>query len=473
MIGQQQITLLDASDIIRGMTSSSELNDGGFSNETEAVNLINTPGAVYAPAALVNADTDTILDGHIIASCADGAASASFNRMVVTSDGDFMTYNGTKLADVTGGQDTTQTYQKGFTDMVPWAGRIYVTSKEYLTEWVLPSTFTSSFQFAAMANSAVPHPLLVYENNLYIADGNLLKRMTSAGGSVSTILTLASGDFIQAMGVDQGSGKMVLSIVNGQNISATLSRPSKVAWYDGFSNKFLKVIQVEDMVTAFHSHRGITYVGYGQNLGYLTGSGVQFLRKLKNVALDSTELPYKHNFSSIGETLCVLDDFQVLAYGPVRTGGENVFYYIAYNRVDTNNFSCIFNAGNNKLGLGIDTSNKFYTLDVTSVATIDQFDFYTKTIPFPRPIHPKAIIVEYADTTSDSSSNNVIGYKTQDREAGKGLTLFGGTATYTYELNPLIGFIEDEQVRSMKLNIVNVTKNKGIKRIILYYDPAE
>lgn len=472
MIGQRQV-ILDVSEWIKGMSSGKYMPDGGFSDDTEAVNMIAEPGVLYAPATLVDGDSDAILDDEIIASSPDHAAASPSDRLVVTADGDFMRYNGTKLLDVTGGQDTTQTYAKGFTDMVNFDGETYVTSKEKLARWSGTQTF--DFVFASMANTALPHPLVVFENNLYIGDGNLLKRMTAAAGTPATVLTLATNEFIQALGVDPGSGKLLISIVYGQNISGTINRTNKVLWYDGFANKVIKVIRVEDMVTAFHNHSGNVIVGYGVNIGILTGSGIRFLRKLVESALDSTKLPYKHSFASMGSTMCVIDGTKVLAWGPVRTGGDNVFYYIAKNKVNSNIIDAIFNAGNNKLGMSMATS-KFRTLDITSKATLDKFDFYTNWVEFPRPIILRAIYYQFVNNLS--TANLTLNFDDQsnggtERELQQLYAANTATSEFFAHGARVTSTIDTGKLYAIRLRIQNSTTNDGLKRIIIYYDFAE
>ena len=465
MIGSKQL-VIDASEFLKGMSVNEELADVGFSPSTEGVNLTKTPGVIYAPAIQVDGDSDVILDDEIIASCPDHAAASPSDRLVVTADGDFMRFNGTKLLDVTGGQDTTQTYAKGFTDIVNFAAETYATSKEYLARWSGTQTF--NFQFAANTNAALPHPLVVFENNLYSADGNLLKRMTGAAAAPATILTLATNEFIQALGIDPTSGKILVSVVYGQNISGLISRTNKVLWYDGFSNKVIKSIVVEDMVTAFHNHSGNVVVGYGTSLGILTGSGIRFLRKLNNVSLLSTELPYKHNFASIGNTMYVVDKTKVLAYGPVF--GNNIFYYAMTNKVNSNAIDCIFNAGSGKLGFSTATS-KFYTMDTTSVATLNKLNFYTNFYSFPRPILIRRVYLEYIDLVA-STANIALTVQWEDRSNPFSLSTEDGTLTNVRFVD-YIGVTDDKKIRSLQVTVSNTTENDGLKRIIVYYDFVE
>ena len=396
MLGKQQL-VLDAATWLKGMSSGSEIPDGGFSDETEAVNLSVDPGVVYAPAAQVNGDGDVILDDEIIASCPDAQASSPNDRLVMTDDGDFMRYNGTKLLDVTGGQDATRTYGKGSSDMVAWFGEVYFTSQENLGRWQT-ATDTFNFTFFAFANTAAhpPHELLVFENNLYISDGNVLYRMTEVGGSVQSILTLGVNEYITALGIEPETGKMVIATTYGQNYSSTINKINKVLWYDGLSDKPYRIIQVQEMVTAFHNHQGQLFVGYGLNIGALTGTGIQFLRRLTFATLAGTDLPYKQNFASIGRIMFIIDGSRILAFGSIIAGSPSVWWHFFTNLNNSNVFQCIFNAGNNKLGFSFATATPvFRTISITSVAGLDELDFYINWIIFPRPVRIKSVDIHF------------------------------------------------------------------------------
>src|SRR3990167_3250813 len=358
----------------------------------------------------------------------------------------------------------TRNYIKGYTDIITYRGETYVTAQQHITRWQNDNTIDQKFYAFTTAN--VPHPAIVFEDNAYYGDNNLLLRQTAVAGTPATILTLAVGEIIIALGVEPGSGKMLIATTSSLNMSNTLTSINKLYWYDGSSNKTLKVIYIEDQIFGVHSVGGITYCGYGQNLGYVTGSGIKFLRKLINVNLNNEQLPYKHNLTSIGSTLYVADGNKILAYGPVRQGGGNVFYYCARNKVNDLVFQSIFNAGSNKIGYSF--IGEFRTVDLSSKANLDKFDFRTVWYKFSRPVYIREVRFEYNDSIA-STGNFAISYFDQSGTGSKSLNVFG-TITSTFEFR-VIGF--QEKLTAFKLRIENSTENDGLKRMIVYYDFAE
>ena len=458
---------LDAKDFIRGMSDSDHSSNGGFSPSGIHLNPIIIPGVIYSPASLVDSDTDARLTGNIIASCSDDDIFGGYDRKMVTSDGKYYRYNGTKIPEAALRTDAVNTYTQGFTDMISFAGETYVTTKEKLVRWdETGAIFNASF--ASFTSTTYPHPAIVYENNAFYGDGNLLLKQTSAGGAPATILTLSADQIIIALEIDPGTGYMLISTTTLLNISNTLRGICRVLWYDGFSNKPIKSAIVDDMVLAFYSVGGTVFVGYGQNLGYLNGSGITFLRKLANVTLDNAQLPYKQRFTNIGKTLYVADGRQILAFGEIQRGSK-VFYYAIQNKENTNKLQAIFDVGQGKIGMSFAT-NKFFTFDTTSVATTYGADFYSNRYNFPRPVIIRSLFIEYAGSVANGA-NPISAYLLGENQTTVQFSSFAnttGAAEYFRESKNL-----DKKVRTFQLYLVFQNVNPGFRRIVVGYDVVE
>ncbi len=471
MIGKKEL-IIDASDFIKGMSTSSEVNDGGFSTETDAVNLAYLPGALYAPAAAVDSDTDTRLTGNIIASSPDMELIAANNRLLVGDNDTYYKYNGTKIiaSPYTGG--TASTTSAGFTDIITFGGEAYVSCKERIKRWVSGNTITDLGSFTS-AN--VPHPMIVYENNFYAADGNLLLQATAVNTMPTTILTLDNRQVIMSIGIDPGTGLMLLSTTSTVDVGGTLPSINKLLWYDGNSLKVTKSVIIEDTIYGFHTNGGTTYVGYGKNIGYMNGSGISFLRKLINVTNDVKELPYKHHFASIGNTMYVLDGLQILAFGEILPGSKKP-YYCFKNNTNSSKPLAIANGGNNNLIYGFAT-NKFYSFNTRSVATTNTMTFYTNEYSFPRPIFLRSVVIEYVDAVVNNDDNRSL-YAFYNPALATILYVQGTTnlkntsGASVYFTENIIGFLP-QKTRTIKLRYLASSANTGVKRIIVYYDVAE
>jgi len=478
MLGANQL-VIDASDFTRGMSSSNELPDGGFSPDTDAVNLLSVPGVIYAPALPV--DKSTNATGHIIASCED--PSGTYQRLLVstqlaTDDGQLYSADTDGDLTVRGSEDTTNNYIQGRCDMVAYKGEAYITTNEEVIRWSsIGSSNTIDTSFFTFNSSLAPHPAQVFEDNVYYGDGNLLRQQTSAGGAPTTILTLPTGSIIVALGIDSGSGKMLISYIGQYNVSGTINTFAKVGFYDGNSLKLSKTVLVEEMVTAFPVSGGTLYCAYGNNLGLWNGAGITFLRKFTGIAYDNTELMYKQHFTNIGNTLYFIDNLQIIAHGAVRQGGNRVFYPVYKNNESANNLFHVYNLGNNLLGFSYSTDQHF-TVDISSVASTNTMAFVTNHYRFPRPVVIDSVYIEWVDAVADAATPVTIAYTNRSVIGSSGSFL--ATAVITNNsgsairetFSDVLGMASD-QGRVFSFRFSTATNNYGIARVIFYYHVKE
>lgn len=408
MIGTKSFEI-DAKDFIKGMTSSSNLTDGGFSNQSQGINLLVTPGVLSFASSAV--DKSANLAGAMLASCEDSALAGEDKLFLSRSsngNGKFYTYSdGTGLT--LKRTDASNHYQFGASDMAFYEDSVFATSFEAITKWTVDSVFNTSF--ATFTNTAYPHPVLVYEGNIFYGDKNLLLRQVGTGGTPTTILTLTVEQTITALGIDPGSGNMLIATTTAQNVSDTRTAPAKVHYYNGYSNKTLKTVIVDDIVNAFYPVASTVFLSYGQSLGYWNGAGIQFIRKF-SWTFDNTALAYRNHFSNIGTTLYVIEGRTIEAYGEVIGGASRVFRYIFKD--NSHDLSMITNLGQNKLGIGGATSitnatgNVFYSFDTSSIASLGLADFYSLRYNFERPVTFQSVVIEY-NSAMPTDGNTIAG----------------------------------------------------------------
>ena len=475
MIGSKQFTI-QAEDFIKGMSTSPDIADGGFSSETTGINILTKPGLLYAPAQ--STDISTNIVGTIIASCG-GYNNLTEDRYFVDSSRNHYSFNGTTVT--LQKTASTGTYTDGRVDMAGFATSIWVTSASYLTKWNGTSTLNETFQ--ALTNTSSPHPIIVWENNLWVGDGNLLHRMDSSETWNGSVLTLETGTHIYALAIDPASGKLLISTSDSLNASDTLKTVNKVLVYDGFSTKPNKAVIVEDLVTAMYPLSGVVYCMYGRNLGYFNGSGIDFLRTLKNVTYDNTSLVYKHRITSVNKNIYIADGSQVLCFGEVLSKQTKVFYY-AYSNKPTGTsrqISCLTGLGGvagastEKLGIASD-DNGAYTLhswNTQSRSTMKNEIFYSNRYLFPRPVYVRG--VRFVHDGAIPTSGGVLGGFIFIDEVG-GSTVFDiasvSLANTTYKD---YDYPNQEPQTSLKASIEFFNKSTvfGVRQIIVFYDVAE
>lgn len=476
MIGSKQL-IIDASDFIKGMSTSDDISDGGFSNLTTAVNLTAVPGVLYAPATTVNKSTGMV--GNVMDSASDITGTNS--RMLVsvsgTGTGEYFTYDtgGT----LTSRQTDAATTYTSTTQMIAYQTDYFVATNTEIvkltgsTLGTIDKVWWTTTKGKGALTTGVRHPMIVFEGSLWIGDLNGLHKWDGTTATEDFLL-LNSSETIVALGVDPSTGRMLISTTGGANASNTFPYINKVYAWDGVATTLPgRAVIVDDMVTAMYSLGGITYMTYGLNFGYWNGSGITFLRKFKNVTLAVADLAYKRAITHVGNTLYIVDGKQILAYGEVLPG-RKVFYYAQDNTISAAKYTHIAHLGSGVLGLFFATA-KFYTHDTSSVATADSISFITNKYLFPRPVYLRSIRLEYGDGgVANGGSIGDLKYRSSE-EAANVITLSttvnssGGTVYFT---NNLIGF-SINKVNWVQFQLDTFTQLRRLRRLILYIDPAE
>lgn len=491
-------------DFLKGMTSSDDLNDGGFSNQSVNINLLGSKGNVY-PCALptnLNPNSDTL---NIIMSCDDPRISGRVTKLFVCTDQsfgnptNFSTWDGSTLStaqtdstnyysagpncdfipfyDVSAGKvvflaTTNNNGHLGTDNVVYWDGTATAGATHFNATWWTGTVNKSSGGHPNGLTVGVPHPMIVFNKIVYIANGNLLAQYDGTN-ALDAVLTLSKEQTITALSIDPASGLMLVSVTTGANASSTLPTSSYIGLYDGFNpTQFRKIIRVEEQVNCFRLLGGDVITFYGTQMGKFTGNGVKYLRTL-NVSLAARELPYKHHVTVINNTLYVIEGTNVLAYGEIIGGTEKIFYYPSTGSGFKLNM--ITSLGSGLLGYSyLNGSNVgfLYNVDLITKGTSSQVsaNFYSNNYYMPRPVFVRAVDIQLDRALSSGSHfiNLITDKNTTYNPTGGGFmsstSSSGGTQRFSFT--------------NVKTSIVQLFDqmsgvNAGFKRAIVYYDYAE
>lgn len=485
MIGSKQFTI-DATDFVKGMTTSSNIRDGGFSNETVGVNLIADPGVIYGGNTMINR-TSNLINGNVIMACGD-ATYLGAQKFFGTDTGYFYSMDGTYT--VTARQSAvTGTWTQGYSDMVQFSygGNAYTfatntTNVVRMTGSTLTSLdatwWTVTLGMTALGVNPIggatgvttAHPMLVFEDSLWIGDFNKLHKWDGTTASYG-FLVLPIDQTIIALGIDPSTGKMLISTTQGANASNTVPKICKVLLWDGFSTRPIRSVIVDDMVTAIYPVGGTVFMPFGQSLGYWNGSGVTFLRRFKNVTLSGDDLIYKHKITSIGRNLYIADGVQALCFGEILPGEKKFYYATKATTGSPTLVTCMLNLGNNQLGMafnnGSDKIIASYDIYSTTLANNLCF-FYTSKYDFKKKILVKEVIVEYQDSIAAAGSGGIITLIDEKGEASPNATLTNTSSAAVYEMNffppPVVPASNWVQFKYEPVSA------KGVRRFIVSYD---
>lgn len=480
------------------MSSSNFSQDGGLGvsslGNSESVTVINptiTPGLIYAPSRPVDETPLSDYSGYrLFSSCEDPDALVNNQYFVgapVTpaADGRYYKWDGSTLTYAQ--QDTTNTYGfdslVGTGNMVTFDDYIYCSLQTQIVR--LPDdmgSITTNWWtgLGRTLDTGCRHPMIVYEDGLYIANADELCYWDGTT-SVQQKFVLSDTNYqITALGIDPGSGYMLVAYSTAPNASHTNNQRAYVGYYDGYSNKFRKVVPVEEQIESFYTVGSTLYVFYGQNLGFWSGSGLVFLRRL-NIGFSQDELIYPCKVTNIGDTLYIAEQSAILAYGDIISG-KRAFYYI-YSQgtgATSTQYDVIANVGNQKLAFSYRQSSvsNFYVQDTSATGASDGGELYTLVYHFDRPITLNQVVIDYS-TFMISSNTNITTVTAYTDNATTFGTNIGSTNGFSNAGTFTFGELPYPSIETCRLQLgishgsASSSANLGIERIRIFYTPKD
>lgn len=496
MIGKFQLQL-GAEQLISGMSSSDYATDGALGNNSSQLNPFVTPG-VMRGNLLASASNTNLVD-NAIASCEDATRATPLARLAVGDAANYYTIDTSgSITKVFTGTDTTN-YMFGRTDTGIQSnnggnGNVFVTHGTDIAMWDGSTTVTESWWTTVAYVSGTthpsplrlaPHPLLNYNNNLWIADGSQLHNILPNAAIIVTpsvcvnqnVFSLADlYPTIYALGIDPATGLMLISFQTVKNQGDIVSTQAFIGLYDGYSTGLRRKIPVDDLVTAFQNVGGTVYVTYGEKVGYFNGNGITFLRRLMNVPAGSTTLLYKHRVANVSNVLLIADGQTVLAYGEPIGGKPKTWFNIGQSFGGTDKITALCPLGNNLIGLfnfATFVSSYFLSRYDLSSASGTSFTVAFNNIYFPRPIFVRRmrVITTGIAHTGDTDITAVI-YSEKEvalpiSNANSVISVPTGT-TYVQDFD-----YSQAKVQAIQPNIAASGGAWGLVRVIIYYDIAE
>lgn len=503
-------------DFIKGISTAKFIPDGGFSPQSKGIRPVIGSYSTTSPrkTELLNIGTGLLRPRPPVI---DDAISANIDYQIInmvnvsfagseklvavaptgTTNAEFYFWNRSESTDATHNHTTTNGAKfdrLAHTQMAIYRDRIYCSCDDDVVQltpdgttmddtWGSDEAISSGIIGAGEKLTTAPRPLLVYQGDLYIGNGN--KLLYYDGTSIGEVdLTFAPDDIIVALDVIPSTGDMIISTTVGKDYAAEFNGTNRIYLWNGGSKTFEKEVQVEDMVTSFYNLGGITYIFYGTSFGYWNGSGITHLRQL-NISRSDQELIYKGRATDLNGTLYILENRQdgstttsILAYGPIFSGQKNVFYYPFTQNCASSD--CILNVGaikegaatlfTERIAMPYSFSSSYY-LSIFNPYDTDYsagVDLYTNLYELPANSRIDRIDVVFETLTSgDSATVKIV------------------TDTGTIETVGTISFASDGAVKKKSFQKIDtITSNIqgliswatggfGISRIDIYYSPVE
>lgn len=378
---------IKAKHFLAGESTLDYGDDRGFSYDSYNLNPLYHPGWMYGIGG--NGDiTGGILTDNPIGSCLDPAYLG--NDLYLFGDGGrFYTLNGTTL--VLKQTVAADTFQIGISDMIPFKGNIYATTLGRVVQLTNNFAAVDSSWWTGLDGTS-PHPLERVEDKMYIGNLNVIEVYdgTNTSGTGATAITLPTNVNITSLR-RHPDGKNLIAFC-GQTVDASHTRPNGGMIYlvDTNLKQWTREIQINSQVEGSRLVEGVVYVTYGSNVGYFTGSGIKFLKKLKT----STTV-WSQGISNIEGILLVTDGVNVKAFGDIGHG--KVWWPLALGQA---NLKMVAGQGNGKFVFSYAT-NTIIQYDIAAISFLSQFT--TNRYEFGREVMIKRIVLVHTATTAGTN----------------------------------------------------------------------
>lgn len=356
---------IDAKDFYAGESQSDYLHDHGFSPDSYNLNLLNALGVLYFAYGTTDRGGAT-LTGNIVAAAYDKNYAGNDNYYV-DDGGAFYTISGgtfTKRQTV-----VADTYSLGTSDMIQFKGNTYASGAGRVAQLTGSNLATVDSSWWTGLTSNVRHPLEVVEDKMYLGDLNVIYYFDGATSGIAT--TLPTDANITSLRRHPDGRHLIAFCGYTQDYSHTAGGPGKIYIVNKDTLQWEREIQIETQVEGSRNVGGVIYCTYGKKVGYFTGSGIKFLKRLA-----TSGTTYSQSMGNMEDLLMVRDGTNMLMFGDLNGAGRRVWhnFYQGANAINVPIYK-----GNGLIMIG-DSNKKLTELDYTAPSVSG--GFYSKRYNF-------------------------------------------------------------------------------------------
>lgn len=435
-------------------------DNGGFSPESIGLNLLYKRGNLYFAPTPTDRGGAT-LTGNIIASCFD-PASLGNDAYHLDDEGAFYTLNGPTLTKRQ--TSTADTFTLGTTEMMPFQGAILATSQTRVM--LLGNNFaTIDSSWWTGLTSACRHPIERVEDKAYIGNLNVIEIYdgTNTSGTGAGNITLPTNVNITSLR-RHPDGKNLIAFA-GQTIDFSHTRPNAGYIYlvDTNLKTWTREIAIEAQVEGSRLVGGVVFVTYGNKVGYFTGSGIKFLKKL-----ETSTTTYSHNISNIEDIFLVRDGLNIKAYGDLGRG--KIWWNLIKNQTNAQNINNIQYKGSSIVLMAFSDGAGAGYLQELDLTTVGQFgNLYSNKYEFGKRVMIRKIVILHTTTNAAGVSRFLIQAPNQDDNTSN--ILVDKTYTNQAVYRTIVECQHECEVLQLYMFLSNDVL--GFKYIRFYYEPIE
>lgn len=361
---------LDSKDWLSGNNAYDDFPEGGALQETVGINSFSKPG-LLAQAPSLGATVTASLPTKGVVSWGIGSGASAPSVVAVysnaTDDGSFYSVNtSTGAMTAVGAADTTRNYKLGQTDTVWYNGNFYTTSETDITLnsadlATRNTTWWTVTKSQSALTTGVPHPLLVYESILYIADGRYLHKVD--GTTVSTQVFDVPPDHVITAMVEY-NGLIYIAAEPYNNLTGSVHGLAQLFSWDGLTESWYEQYFMDYRINALYVYKNRLYGWTNNFLGEWTGTEMDPVWPVSNQV-------FKCHITATSDSMIFADGETLVRYGKPYTRNLNRKYY-NYMSSAALPFAGIISISGDNLILTeqhASASPNYYISDVNNVAT--------------------------------------------------------------------------------------------------------
>lgn len=459
------ILTIDARDWFRGISTSDELADGGFSPLSKGINLFAMAGLLLPGPAPLDVGTSSLTTKGVFAwSTHHTNVSPGIGRALganSSDDGKFFTMDDAGTPTLAA-SDTSRDYKVNESDMI----RYGASNEQFTTSTT--DVAKSNFDFSSndfnwwrttlgltTLVSGVPHHFCQYGTILYFSDGRYIHSWDGTTGTYNA-LDLPVGYVITDIRVYQNL--IFIAAAKFDPLGGGESTDCRIFTWDGFSDSFLDELPVQEKIDSLIVFGGTLFVTTASYVAYFTGSTISPLYPL-------TSNVYKYQFAITKDRLYLLQGADVLCYGnPILSRPKFFSFPLKY----TGNLVGITSYRSGKIVYA--SSTQFGSWSDVNGSNQAGGIFYGNRLPFGAQVRIRAVILEHEALASGSSVT--IEYIDDQQVARSVGTLsfaaFGAVTKHRFNT-----FNKPATLTLQSKLTFGVIPNKGIRRIHIWYEPSE
>lgn len=482
---------IDKTDYLKGNNSYQNYPDGGFVTDSIGANPFSKPGLLAQAPSIGSA-----MHGAgwwprkgVLAIAQGGVGAISYNNMVTMAEDTGVGLWGL-LSSTTGditllaGSDTTvgRTYSLGMIDSTFYNGKMYTAVMDDMVEQNIDGsgrllTWWTVTKGKAAMTTTVPHPMLVYESILYIADGKYLHKVDNTTASVQ-VFNCPPNYTITAMTEYNGLIYMVAEPYTSTDGSK--HGGAKMFSWDGTTSSWYEEFNINYRVNAMYVYKNRLYMWTNHFMGVWDGAKLVPLRAVANQV-------FKCMITETADSMFYIDGTSIIRYGaPFIPGAPEHFYnYLTIGMGAGFKFQSIISMTNNNLAItetGFNATFTFgetvnyYISDVNTPATSGYRDLTFNPRFFNKTVKPKRVVVEMEALTA-SANNGIIPSFINDKGVKitptyKSGTIVGSDTTQASKTTFEFDFNNVQNTRSMQ-PVLRLTGDVHIRSVDYFYEPSE